>query len=93
MLGGLAADQRGAGDRARGRDAAHHVRDALGHDPPARDVVGHEQRPRADHHDVVDDHADQVEPDGVVHVHRLRDRDLGADTVGGRREQRPAVAR
>ena len=46
VLGGLAADQRRPGDRAGRRDAAHDVRDALGHDPAARDVVGHEQRRR-----------------------------------------------
>ena len=59
-----------------------------GHDAAAGDVVGHEQRLRADHDDVVDDHADQVLPDGVVLVDRLRDGDLRADAVGGGREQR-----
>ena len=38
-----------------------------------------------------DDHADQVEPDRVVDVHRLRDGDLGADPVGRGGEQRAAV--
>ena len=50
--------------------------------PPAGDVVGHEQRFRPAHHQVVDHHAHQVEADGVVHVHRLGDGDLGADAVG-----------
>ena len=55
--------------------------DPLGDDPPARDVVGHEQRLRAAHDEVVDDHADEVEADRVVHVHPLRDRDLRAHAV------------
>ena len=46
---------------------------------------------RADHDDVVDDHADEVEPDRVVLVDRLRDRDLRADAVGAGREQRLGV--
>ena len=44
VLGGLAADQRGAGLAARVGDAAHDVGDPLRHDLAARDVVGHEQR-------------------------------------------------
>ena len=60
-------------------------------DLAARDVVGHEQRLRADHDDVVDDHADEVEADRVVLVDRLGDRDLRADAVGARREQRLGV--
>ena len=54
---------------------------------PAGDVVGHEDRARADHDDVIDDHADQVLADRVVHVHGLRDRDLRADAVRGGRKQ------
>ena len=46
---------------------------------------------RAHHDDVVDDHADEVEPDRVVLVDRLGDRDLRADAVGAGREQRPRV--
>ena len=69
-------------------DAPHDGGDALGHDLAARDVVGHEQRLGAAHDDVVDDHADQVEADGVVHVQRLRDGDLGADAVGRGGQQR-----
>ena len=93
MLGGLAADQRAAGLDARLGDALDDRRDPLGHDPAAGDVVGHEERLGAADHQVVDDHADQVEPDGVVDVHRLRDRDLGADAVGGGGEQRALVRR
>ena len=93
MLGGLAADERRAGDLARGRDAADDARDALRYHLAARDVVRHEQRLGAHHDDVVDDHADQVEADRVVDVQSLRDRDLGAHAVGRRREQRLGVGR
>jgi hypothetical protein len=88
VLGGLAADERGAGELAAGRDAAHDVGDALGEHLAARDVVGHEERLRAHHDDVVDDHADEVLADRVVLVDRLRDRDLRADAVGRGGEQR-----
>ncbi len=52
----------GARRRARFGDAAHDVGDALGNDLAAGDVVGHEERLRAHHDDVVDHHADQVLP-------------------------------
>ena len=56
--------------------------DPLGHRAADGDVVLQEQRLGAAHHQVVDDHRDQVEADGVVLVHRLGDRELGADAVG-----------
>ena len=92
VLGGLAADQRAAGLGAALGDALDDRGDPLGHDPAGGDVVGHEQRLGAADDEVVDDHADQVEADRVVHVHRLGDRDLGADTVGRGRQQRAGVA-
>ena len=54
---------------AGGGDARDDGRDPLRDDLAAGDVVGHEQRLGAAHDDVVDDHADEVEADGVVHVH------------------------
>ncbi len=91
VLGGLATHERRAGDLAGLGDAAHDVRDALRHDLARGDVVRHEERLGAHDDDVVHDHADQVEADRVVLVERLRDRDLGADAVGRRREQRLSV--
>ena len=91
MFGGLAAQQRAAGDDAAVGDARHDFADAFGHGATDRDVVLQEQRLGAAHHEVVDDHRDQVEADRVVLVHRLRDRQLGADAVGRRRQQRFAV--
>ncbi len=64
--------------------------DPLRHELADGDVVLQEQRLGAADHQVVDHHRDQVDADGVVLVHRLRDRRLGADAVGGRR---PAAAR
>ena len=66
-------------------------RDPLGDDPAAGDVVGHEERLGAAHDDVVDDHPDEVEADGVVPVERLGDGDLRADAVGGGGEHGPPV--
>ncbi len=71
--------------RTRG-DAADDRGDALGHDLAGGDVVGHEERLGAADDDVVDDHADEVEADGVVLVEGLGDGDLGADAVGARGE-------
>ena len=88
VLGSLAADEGRARGLAGPRDAGDDGGDALGDHVPAGDVVGHEDRARADHDDVVDDHADQVLADRVVHVHGLRDRDLRAHAVRGGREQR-----
>ena len=93
VLGGLAADQRAAGDHAGLGDALDDRGDPLGDDAAAGDVVGHEERLGTAHDEVVDDHADQVEADRVVDVHLLRDRDLGADAVGGGGEQRLGVLR
>jgi hypothetical protein len=91
VLGGLAADQRAArGDAGLG-DALDDGGDALGYDAPGRDVVGQEQRLGPADHEVVDQHADQVEPDRVVLVEGLRDGHLGADAVGGARQERPVV--
>ena len=91
VLGRLAADERGAGELAPRRDAAHDVGDALGEHLAARDVVGHEERLRAHDDDVVDDHADEILADRVVLVDHLRDRHLRPDPVGRGREQRLGV--
>ena len=92
MLGGLPTDQCAAGRDTCLGDPFDDLRDPFGDDSAAGDVVGQEQRLSAADDEVVDDHADQVEPDRVVDVHPLRDRDLRADAVGGRREQRAAHA-
>ena len=91
VLGGLPAQQRGADGGAGLGDAAHDVRDPLGDDVPAGDVVGHEQGPGPDHDDVVNDHAHQVLADRVVDVEGLGDGDLGAHAVGGGGQQGAAV--
>ncbi len=91
VLSGLPAEQRRADLLAGAGDAADHLGDALGHDPAARDVVGHEQGTGAADHQVVDDHRHEVLPDGAVHAEGLRDGDLGAHPVGAGGEQRTAV--
>ena len=74
-------------------DAARRSRRSARARPAAGDVVGHEQRLGPAHHEVVDDHADQVDADRVVLAQPLRDGDLGADAVGGGGQQRASVAR
>src|SRR5699024_4294266 len=88
VLGGLPADQGDTGAGTGIGDVADDIGDAFGHDLAAGDVVGHEQRPGSAHDDVVDDHPDEVEADGVVLVHRLGDGDLRAHPVGGGGQQR-----
>ena len=92
VLCGLAADQCDTGELAPLRDATDDGRDALGDHLARGDVVRHEERLGAADDDVVDDHADEVLADGVVAVHGLGDGDLGADAVGGSREDRAAHA-
>ena len=65
--------------------------DPLGHRAADGDVVLQEQRLGAAHHQVVDDHGDEVEADGVVLVHRLGDGQLGADAVGRGGQHRLAI--
>ena len=86
VLGRLPADEGDPGLLAGSGDAGDDRCDALGHDLPRGDVVGHEERLGAAHDDVVDDHPDEVEPDGVMPVEGLGDGDLGADAVGARGE-------
>jgi hypothetical protein len=92
MLGGLAAEQGAPGLSAGLRDALNDCGDASRNHCAAGYVVGHEQRLGAADHDVVDDHGDQVDADGVVDVEALGDLHLGADAVGARGEQRATVA-
>jgi hypothetical protein len=66
MLGGLAADQRAAGQHAPVGDAADDRRHPLRDQPPADQVIGHEQRLSAAHHEIIDHHPDQVDAHGVV---------------------------
>ena len=92
MLGSLAAHERRARLAAAPRNARDDVSDALRNHLAARDVVGHEEGLRAHHDDVVDHHADEIDADRVVLVDRLRDRNLGADTIGAGGKERMLVA-
>ncbi len=91
VLGGLAAHERAAGGDARLGDALDDRRDPLGYDAAGGDVVGQEERLGTTDDEVVDQHADEVEPDGVVLVERLGDGHLGAHAVGRAGEQRSVV--
>ena len=92
VLGGLTAEQRAARPHAALGDTADDRAQPLGDRAADRDVVLQKQRLGAANHQVVDHHRHQVHADGVVLVHRLRDRQLRADAIGGGCEQRFAVA-
>jgi hypothetical protein len=92
VLGGLPAQQRATGHHAPVGDASHQFRDPLGHRAPHGDVVLQKQRFGAADHEVVDHHRDEVDADGVVLVHRLGDRELGANAIGRGRQHRFPIA-
>lgn len=91
VFGGLAADQGAARQDTALGDALHDGRDTLGVHLADADVVGHEERLCAADDQVVDDHADEVVTDGVVHTHLAGEVDLRADAVGGGGEERTLV--
>ncbi len=88
MLGRFPADEGDSRHFAAAGDTPDDRGDPLRHHLAARDVVGHEQRFGPTHHNVVYDHAHQVDADGVVSIHRLGDGHLGADPVGTGRQHR-----
>jgi hypothetical protein len=87
-FGGLAADQRAAGDPATRRDAAHDVGADPRHQLGGGEIVEEEQGLGALHDDVVDAHRHEVDPDRVVAVRLDGDLHLGADAVIGRHQDR-----
>ena len=93
VFGGLPAQQRAPGEHATVGDPGDDLGDPFGHGASDGDVVLQKQRLGSTHHEVVDDHGDQVDADRVVLVHGLCDRQLGAHAVGRRGQERlPVVA-
>ena len=86
MLRRFSAEKRASRDATTLGDPRNDLGDTLGNELAARDVVEKEQRLRADAHDVIDDHRDGVDPDGVVTAECLRDEQLGPDTVRSRNQ-------
>ena len=82
MFGGFATNQSHVNFRTSFGNTADDIGDAARHNLSAGDVVGHEQALGANHHDVVDDHTNQVLPDGVVLIDGLSDGYFGANAVG-----------
>ena len=74
MLGGLAADQRAAGSRQPSATPPTISAISLRHDLAGGDVVDEEQRSAPQTTRSSTTIADEVQPDGVVLVHRLRER-------------------
>jgi hypothetical protein len=91
VFGGLATEQRATGVPAPVRD----TRADLGHlvraDLATGDVVEQEQRLGPARDQVVHDHRDQVDADGVMDVELLGDDQLRAHPVGGGGEDRVPV--
>jgi hypothetical protein len=81
MLGSLAAHQGATRLHASLGDSTDDLRDLLGNDLAGGDVVGHEQRFRPDHDEVIDDHGDEIDADGVVPVQLLREHQLRTHPV------------
>ena len=91
-LGRLAAQQRAAGLLAAPGNAAHHGCCRVHVQMPAGEIVQEEEWLGPLHQDVVDAHGHQVDADGVVHVQREGQFQLGADAVGTRDQHRFTVA-
>lgn len=79
MFCGLAAKQRTAGTHAPIGDTGDDRAESLRHDPTDGDVIQQEQRLGAANHQVIDHHRHQVQAHRVVLIHRLSDREFGAD--------------
>ena len=92
MLRGLTAEQCAARENTPVGDTGDDRADPLRDGAPDRDVVLEEQRLRTADHQVVDNHRDQVQPNGVVFVHGLGDGQFGTHPVGGRGQDRLPVA-
>ncbi len=91
-LGGLAAEQRAAVLAAAAGDARDDLFGDVGRQPPGRQVVEEEQRPRALHQDVVDAVVHEIGADRVVAAGHECDFELRADAVRARDEHRLAKA-
>ena len=92
MFGRLAAEQRAPGLDATIGDSLDQLCDDLGHNLADGDVVLEEQRFGTADDEVVDHHRHEIAAEGVVLAHGLCHGDLCSHTVGGRRENRLAVA-
>ncbi len=90
-FGGLAADQRAAGQFTAFRDPADHGHRGVDIELAGGEVIEEEQRLGALHQHIVDAHADQVDADLRVPAQRLRQLELGADAVGTGHQNRFAV--
>src|SRR5699024_11251736 len=86
------SEEWGSRELASCRDAADDIGNALRDGLAGGDVVGHEQRLRASHNDVVDDHTHQVLTDRVVDIHGLGNGNFGTHTIGRSSEHRTRVA-
>jgi hypothetical protein len=92
MLGGLAADQRAAGEFAAVRDAFDDLGRHVDVELLADEIIEEEQRLGALHEHVVDTHRDEVDADRVVASKAQRQVQLRADPVGAGDEHRLAEA-
>ena len=91
-FGGLAADQRAAGQFAALGDALDHRGRGVDIELAAGEVIEEEQRLGALHQNVIDAHRHQVLADGVVAVQLEGELELGADAVGAGNQHRLAIA-
>ena len=89
MFGGLTANQRHPCLSAAISDTAHDICHDFWLDFAGRDVVSEEQRLGTTHNNVISNHRDKVNPDGVMNPHLLRDNNLRANAISSRGEQWP----
>ena len=82
MLCSLATNQCNINRLASLSNASNDVCDALRVKLSSCNVVGHKQAASAGYDDVVNHHANQVLPDGVVLIDGLSDGNFGANAIG-----------
>ena len=92
-LGGLAADERGAGDPAALGDAGDDLDGVSRLELAGGEIVEEEQRLGALDDEIVDAHGDQIDADRVENAGVDGDLQLGADPVGGRDQDRVRITR
>ena len=91
MLSRLATHQGRTRHRTRPRNTAHNIGNTLRNHLARGNIVGHKQRLRTAHHNIVHNHTHQVITDRVMHIKRLRNSNLRTHTVRGGRQVRAAV--
>src|SRR5699024_7836598 len=87
-----AADQRASGLAAAGGDPGDDLCPLIDRELPGREVIEEEKWLAAMAEQIVHAHGDKIDADGRKPARLDRDPELGADAIGGRQQNRVAIA-